>query len=52
MYKQNTKMDKISFPRTGYFGIPKMYRTLTVNAAKVQNALLLNRIKPQVEKIL
>ena len=42
------------FSGKGDLGIPKNYRstTLTDKASKVYNALLLNRIKPEIEKFL
>ena len=44
----------LPFPKKGDLGVPKNYRgiTLTSIAAKVYNALLLNRIKPAIEPIL
>ena len=59
VYTQNaiekwTKGCILPFPKKGDLGIAKNYRgiTLTAIAAKVYNALLLNRIRPEVEKIL
>ena len=50
-------MDKrlyLPFPEKGHLGIAKNYRgiTLTSIAAKSYNTLLLNCIKPKIEKIL
>ena len=59
VYNQNT-IDKwskgciLSFPKKGVLGIAKNYRgiTLTSIAAKINNALLRDCIKPKIEKIL
>jgi len=59
VYRQN-RIDKwtkgciLPFPKKGDLGIAKNYRgiTLTAIAAKIYNALLLNRIQPEIEKIL
>ena len=42
------------FPRKGDFGITKNYKSITFTtiAAKVNHALLLNRIRTEVEKVL
>ena len=49
-------MDKKScifpFPKKGDLRITKNYRVITSIAAKVYNVLLLNCIKPEIEKIL
>ena len=52
--KKETKGYILSFPKKGDLGITKKYRsiTLTSMAVSVYNALLLNRIKPGIEKIL
>ena len=59
VYKQNaiqkwTKGRILPFPKKGDFGITKNYRgiTLTSLTAKVYNALLINCIEPEIEKIL
>ena len=59
IYKQNTR-DRwtkgciLSFPKKGDLGLSRNYWgiTLTSIAAKVYNALLLNCIEPEIEKIL
>ena len=59
VYNPNT-MEKwtkgciLTFPKKDDLAITKNYKgiTLTSIAAKVRNALLLNRIKPEIEKIL
>ena len=47
-----TKGCILPFPKKGDLGIAKNYRgiTLTAIAAKIYNTLLLNRIRPEVEK--
>ena len=59
IYNQNTidrwtKGCMLPFPKKGDLGIAKNYRgiTLTSVAAKICNALLRNRIEPEIEKIL
>ena len=59
MYKQNTiekwmKGCIFALPQKGDLGIAMNYRgiTLTIFAAKVYNALLFNRIRAEIEKIL
>ena len=59
VYEQNTeeKWTKgyiLLFPKNGDLGITKNYRSVTLNfiSAKVYNALLLNCIKLEIEKIL
>ena len=44
----------LPFPKKGDLGVPGNYRgiTLTAIAAKIYNKLLLNRIQPEIEKIL
>ena len=44
----------IPFPKKGDLGLTKNYRgiTLTPIAAKIYNSLLLNRIQPEIEKVL
>ena len=44
----------LPFPKKGDLGLASNYRgiTLTSIAAKIYNALLLNRIQPEVDKIL
>jgi len=44
----------LPFPKKGDLGIPSNYRsiTLTAIAAKIYNKLILNRIQPEMEKIL
>ena len=59
VYNQNpidrwTKGCILAFPKKGDLGLAKNYRgiTLTSIAAKIYNALLRNRIVPQIDKIL
>ena len=59
VYNQNpidrwTKGCTLPFPKKGDLGLAKNYRgiTLTSIAAKIYNALLRNRIVPQIDKIL
>ena len=49
-----TKGCILHFPKKGDLGIPQNYRTITLTfaAAKVYETLLLNHIKPEIEKIL
>ena len=58
VYNQNpidrwTKGFILPFPKKGDLGLAKIYRgiTLTSIAAKIYNALLQNRIVPQIDKI-
>ena len=59
VYNQNT-IDRwtkgciLSFPKKGYLGLAKNYRsvTLTSIATKIYNAILRNRIEPKIENIL
>ena len=51
---QWTKGSILSFPKKGDLRISKNYRGITLSsiAAKIYNFLLLNRIEPEIEKIL
>ena len=46
------KGSNLSFPKKSNLGITKNHRGITAIVAKFYNALLLNRIRPEVEKVL
>ena len=54
--EHNRLMDKglhLSFPQKGDLAIAKKYQSITLTsiAAKIYNALPLNRIEPEIEKV-